>query len=123
MTSTAGSKLARHGKHVLVAALAAALVVGWAATAARAETITDANVAAAVAAAKTPADHQALATFFTSKAEAAQASVEMHEKMATAFSGKARSVMAAHCMGIAKADKQQVKDYTALAKEQAALAK
>jgi hypothetical protein len=43
--------------------------------------------------------------------------------MAKAFSGKAQTVMAAHCQSLMRGDKQLVKEYTALAKEQAALAK
>ena len=57
----------------------------FASTARAAEPITDANVDAAVAASKTPEDHQALAAFFTSKAEAALASAVNHDKMAKAF--------------------------------------
>ena len=73
----------------------------------RADTITDENVAAAVAGARTPADHQALAAYFTSKAEAAQANVERHEQMAKGFSGKAQMRMGEHCDALAKTFRQQ----------------
>ena len=103
--------------------LAATVTVAWLESAARAADITDDNVASAVAAAKTPADHQALAAYFTTKAEAAQANIEKHEAMAKAFSGKSQTVMSTHCQSLIRTEKQLVKEYTALAKAQAALAK
>jgi hypothetical protein len=105
----------------LAAALVASAFFGWRGSVAQADPITDANVDAAVAAAKTPEDHQALATFFTSKAEAAIASAENHDKMAKAF-GPSKS-MAAHCASLAAADRKQAKDYSAMAKMQEQLAK
>ncbi|HZR81897.1 MAG TPA: hypothetical protein VFD92_12430 [Candidatus Binatia bacterium] len=107
----------------LASVIGATLLIGWASSAAQAaEPVADSNVNAAIAAAKTPEDHQALAAFFTAKAEAADAEAAEHDKMATAFSGKARARMGEHCKSIAKAYRQQMKDYTALAKEQQALA-
>lgn len=106
-------------KRYLMMALTASTL--FASTARAADPITDANVDAAVAAAKTPDDHQALAAFFTSKAEAALASAENHDKMAKAF-GPSKS-MAAHCRDLASAARRQANDYTALAKAQDALAK
>jgi hypothetical protein len=103
---------------VLGAALIAVRIVP-----AHADAITEENVTAAVLAAKTPADHQALAAYFTSKAEAAQAEVEKHQQMAKGFSGKAQARMAEHCDALAKTFRQQATDYTALAKEQTNLAK
>ncbi len=85
--------------------------------------MTDDNVAAAVAAAKTPADHHALPAYFTSKAEAAQANVQKHDEMAKGFSGKAHERMAEHCNALAKTFRQQAAEYTALAKAQGKLAK
>ena len=102
-------------------ALALTATALFASSARAADPITDANVEAAVASAKTPEDHQALATFFTSKAEAALASAENHEKMAKGFAPS--KSMASHCVGLARADRKQASDYTALAKAQNALAK
>lgn len=71
-----------HAKRSFLGAAALTLLIGWAPVAVRAETISDDNVAAMVAAGKTPAEHKALAAFFTAKAEAALAKVEMHRQMA-----------------------------------------
>ncbi len=110
------------GKQLCLLAFGAALAVGWAAAPACAQTITDDNVVEAIAAAKTPADHQALAAYFTSKAEAAMAKVDMHRRMAAAFGGKMRENLKMHCDALIGSYKQQAKDYTALAKEQQQLA-
>lgn len=117
-------RLVRCGLRSMAAALAAVLWIGWTGSAARAgEPITDDNVVAAIAAAKSPADHHVLAAYFTSKAEAAEASAENHDQMSTAFNGKAHERMATHCRSLASADRKQAKDYTALAHEQEALSK
>lgn len=111
-------------KRVFLATVATALMVGWVAPATHADAITDDNVGAAVAAAKTPADHQALAAYFISKAEAAQAKVEMHRQMAAnpALGGKAAESWKAHCNSLIATYQQQAKDYTALAKAQQEMA-
>jgi len=122
MTITPGM-LRKLGTRALVSALAGALVIGWAARGLCADAITDDNVAAAVAAAKTPADHQALAAYFTSKAEAAMAKVDAHRQMAAGLTGKQRENWKMHCNALIGSYKQQAKDYTALAKMQQQLAK
>ena len=117
------SMLRSLGKRALVGAFAGALLMGWAASGARAaDTITDDNVADVVAEAKTPADHQALAAYFTSKAEAAMAKVDSHKKMAAGFTGKQKENWRTHCDALIGAYKQEAKQYTALAKQQASLA-
>lgn len=116
--------LASQRKRLVVSVLAAALAIGWAGSAARADTITDDNVAAAVAGAKTAADHQALADYFTAKAKAALETVETHRTMAKALgAGKQGGSWEAHCHALMRTYKAQAADYNALAKEQAALAK
>ena len=119
---TAQSFLETGGRKLVVAALAAALAIGWTDSAVRADTITDDNVEAALAAAKTPADHQALAAYFTAKAKEAQANVEMHQRMSGLFGGKGKQSWEAHCHALMKTYGEQAKDYTALAKEQTAVA-
>lgn len=109
--------------HWLAIALVAVLLSGWAAPAARADEITDSTVDAAMAAAKTPADHQALAAYFTSKAEAAAANAEKHQKMLASFTGKMQANMALHCKSIISSYKAQAKDYAAMAKEEEKFAK
>src|SRR5262245_8255686 len=109
-------------KLVWVAALAAALAIASAGSPVRADTITDDNVEAAMAAAKTPADHEALAAYFTAKSKAAEAEVQKHKTMSKLFSGKGSSSWEAHCHSLMKTAEQQAKDYAALAKEQTAVA-
>ena len=121
---TVHSILSAYGKRFLAIALAAAMALGWASSAVRADAITDDNVAAAVAAAKTVEDHQALAAYFTSKSTQALAEVERHKTMASALgSGKQAGSWQAHCHSLIKTYQGQAKDYAALAKEQSALAK
>ena len=110
------------GRRLCLIAFAAAVTVGWAAAPVRADPITDDNVIEAVSAAKTPADHQALAAYFTAKAEAAIAQGDKHTRMAPSFSGKGHENMQMHCNALARTYKEQAKDYSALAKEQEQLA-
>jgi hypothetical protein len=105
----------------LTAVLLGAALVGWSGSIARAaEPVTDANVDAALASAKTPEEHAALAAYFTSKAEAAMANAEKHEQMAKSFGGS--KSMAQHCANLASDYRKQAKEYTALAKAQNQLA-
>ena len=120
--SGAHSFFKAHGTRLVITALAAALATGWAASAVRADTITDDNVEAALAAAKTPADHQALAAYFTAKAKEAQTNVDTHKRMSSLFGGKGKQSWEAHCHSLMKASEEQAKDYAALAKEQTAVA-
>ena len=110
------------GRKLVVAALAAALAISWAASGVRADAITDDNVEAALAAAKTPTDHQALAAYFTAKSKEAQANVDTHKRMSSLFGGKGNQSWEAHCHSLMKAYEEQTKDYAALAKEQTAVA-
>ena len=109
-------------KRILITVLAAALVMGVAGSAIGADQITDDNVEAALAAAKTPADHEALATYFTAKSKEAAAQVARHQRMSLAFGGKQRTAWEAHCNSLMKTFEEQAKDYAALAKEQKAVA-
>lgn len=112
----------RRASSYLAAALTAVAVLGWGGSVVRAaDAISDDNVDAAIAAAKTPEDHAALAAFFTAKAEAAAADAERHDQMAKSFAPS--KSMASHCRDLASADRKQAADYTALAKAQDALAK
>src|SRR5690349_10229614 len=100
-------------RRLLVTALAAMLTIGWAGSAAHAADITDDNVEAMMAAAKTPADHQALAAYFTAKSKAAQADVEKHMRMSNLFGGKGKSAWEGHCHSLMKTYEAQAKDYAA----------
>ena len=111
-----------HGKRLLVAALVAALAMGSAGSAMAADPITDDTVEAALAAAKTPADHEALAAYFTAKSKAAQAQVAKHQRMSSLFGGKGKTAWDGHCRSLMRTFEDQAKDYAALAKEQTAVA-
>jgi hypothetical protein len=119
---TAQSFLETGSRRLVVAALAAALAIGWTDSAVRADTITDDNVEAALAAAKTPADHEALAAYFTGKAKEAKANVDKHKRMSSLFGGKGKTSWEAHCRSLIKTYQDQADDYAALAKEQTAVA-
>lgn len=91
-----------------------------------AQAIDESNVAAKVAAATTAADHQALADYYSSQAAAAGAKVKTHEEMLASFQkggGKPAASWATHCRSLIDTFKRQQKDYTAMAEDQAALAK
>lgn len=81
-----------------------------------AEAITDGDIDAAVAAAKTPADHQALATFFTTKAQAARRIARQYEARRYAFSGKSQQNLFLHYQSV------EAEHYAVLADEQTKLA-
>lgn len=110
------------GRAIAVAALVLGLGIGSQHTALGAAPITDANVDAAVAAAATVDDHQALAAYFTASSAAALADVERHKQMANAFRGKPASGWQAHCLSLARSSQAQADDYAALAREQTAFA-
>lgn len=112
----------RRASHALVLALIATALIGSMGSAVRADQITDDNVNAMMAAATTPAEHDALAAFFTKKAEAALASAEAHDRMGAPYAAKSPNINA-HCRNLAASFRKEAKDYAALAKEEAALAK
>jgi hypothetical protein len=108
---------------MVLAALTIGLVVGAAQWTQAADAITDSTVESAMSAAKTPADHEALAAYFTSKAQEAQANIETHKRMSSLFGGKGKSAWEAHCGSLIRTFEEQAKDYSALANEQLAVAK
>lgn len=109
-------------RKMLLSTVGALLLLGATGSAVRADPVTDENVDAAVASAKTAADHQALAAYFTTKSDEALANVKTHERMAGVIRGKGGQTWEAHCQSLIKTYKAQAKDYAALAKEQAAFA-
>jgi hypothetical protein len=118
-----GRVLASSVRLIAVTALTAGLTLGSALPSRAADTINDGNVEAALAAAKTPADHEALAAYFTSKADEAQANIEKHKRMSGLFGGKGKSAWEGHCHALIRSFEEQAKDYKALASEQTAVAK
>ena len=122
MTTTPGTMHGDLGTRFCLIALITVLATGWAAAPVCADAITDDNVTEAVSAAKTQAEHQALATYFTAKAEAAIAQADKHKHMAPMFFGKGHENMQMHCKALVRTYKEQAKDYEALAKVQEQLA-
>ena len=109
--------------HWLAICVVTAMFVAFIVPAVHADPITDDNAAAMMAAAKTPAEHEALAAYFTSKAEAAEANVQKQKEMYHSLSGKTKQNMRMHCKAIIGQYQNQAKSYTAMAKEEAKLAK
>jgi hypothetical protein len=107
---------------VTALALLAAVVIGSANSPVRADAITDDNVEAALASAKTASDHQALAAYFTAKSKQAQNNVQKHRSMSGLFGGKGSQAWDSHCRSLMRTYEEQAKDYAALAKEQSAVA-
>lgn len=110
----------------LLTKLAVALVVtAVVAASAQADTVTDDNVAAMMQAAKTPADYQALATYFAEKSKEATANATRHQIMIDSLghgTGRAQQTWAPHCMKLIKSFKEQAVEYDTMANAYAKLA-
>jgi hypothetical protein len=110
-------------------AAVAALGILWA-SAVRAPAAED--LSQKVQAAKTPADHEALAADYDKLAAAARAEAAVHRKMAEAYKGMSAtaigkagglSAMPQHCESLVKTFEEQAKMYDALAAAERALSK
>src|SRR5688572_1699967 len=66
-------------------------------------------------AATTPAQHEALATYYRGKADEARAEVTKHRQMALSFPAKSGSGMTAHCNNLAEAAQKTAVEYDAMA--------
>lgn len=84
-----------------------------------------ADMAAQVAAAKTGADHEAIADEYAKEAKAAEARAAGHDKMAASYKGlgKTGQMHETHCAGIAKRERENAKDLNGLADAHLAQAK
>jgi len=109
----------------LIAVLAAALVLGVAVPTIVTADVTEAQIAAA----KTAADHEAIAKAYESDAAAAEASAREHETMVQAYKvaarapkGESAKAMVTHCEGLVKAYRSAATEYRALAAEHRKLA-
>jgi hypothetical protein len=109
----------RRTSTTLVTRLAMALFVTVAfAASARADVVTDANVAAMMQVAKTPAEYQALATYFAEKAKEATANATRHQLMIDTMgrvTGRSQQTWAPHCMNLVKTFKEQAVEYDTMA--------
>jgi hypothetical protein len=124
MTKALSNRL--KGALTLFAALLLALTVaGPLAGVARAQ-VTAENVAERIAAAKTAADHEALAAYFRQQAAAQADKVKLHEDMLARYKkvgGKPYETMITHCQTLLGNYRQAQKEYEALAEEHAKMAK
>ena len=78
---------------------------------------------AQIAAAKTAADHEALAKAYEDEASELDRKVELHKSMGTTYkAGKSASVVGNHCVRIATDFKAAAQEYRALAAEHHKLA-
>lgn len=72
-----------------------------------------------IEAARTPTDHQALATYYTQESAAARAKAAEHRKMAKAYqatpSGNRGGGMTAHCNAVAASNEDIASRYDAMA--------
>lgn len=88
-----------------------------------ADTVTDANVAEAIAAAKTPQDHEALAAYFRAQAAAQGEKVKLHEAMLKSWdkivSGNSLVHMRQHCNDLIASSRKMQKAHEAMAEMQA----
>ena len=86
-----------------------------------------AAIDAQIAAAKTPADHEAIAAWYDEQAKAAEAKAAEHRKMGQEYqkaggpAGKAQ--LPAHCNGLVKIYTSAAKEYAAMAKAHREMAK
>ncbi len=108
-------------KKTPMVALAAVLML----SAATALPVFAADMSAKVGAAKTAADHEAIATEYANEAKEAEARAAEHDKMAASYKGlgKIGQVHDTHCAAIAKRERENAKDLTGLADAHRAQAK
>jgi hypothetical protein len=100
-------------KNTLMVVVAAVLML----SAAPALPVFAADLSAKVTAAKTAADHEALADEYTAEAKAADARAAEHDKMAASYKGlgKTGQTHETHCAAIAKRERENAKELNALA--------
>lgn len=91
------------------------------------ETVTEANVAQAIASAKTAEDYQALAAYFHAHAAAAGENVKLHQAMLQSWeksvSGKSLEHMRQHCRDLIESYRKLQKENEALARQYESMAK
>ncbi|UCF94895.1 MAG: hypothetical protein JSW39_12335 [Desulfobacterales bacterium] len=89
-------------------------------TTARAETVTDSNVAEKIADAQMAADHQGLAAYFSKKAGEEAQKVQLHEEMAKKYTRRGKAPgptlwMRSHCQNLIRLSRQAKEEYESLA--------
>jgi hypothetical protein len=85
----------------------------------RAMAVDDSDIDAKIAAAKTPADHEAIAAYYDGKAKDARDKAAEHTKMAKEYRSVghlAKGRFPEHCEGLARIYTSAAKEYEAMAK-------
>ena len=111
---------------VIAVCVAFAFALTLAPALASAGDITAANVGERIASAKTPAEHQAIADYFSSEAAAEGERVKLHESMLEGYKkagGKPYQNMIAHSQAMLGESRKLRKDYAAMADLHAKMAK
>jgi hypothetical protein len=91
-----------------------------------ADAITAENVAAKIAAAKSPEDHRAIASYYQALAVEAGAKVKQHENMLASYrraGGKMADLFSGHCTTLIKSYGDAAEHYRQLATEHEAMAR
>lgn len=126
---TEGTREGKRIRSVIWGSILLLVVVGgvWRSQAVAADAVTDANVAAAIAAAKTSQDYEALAAYFRAQATAAGEEVQLHQAMLQswekAVSIKGREHMLTHCRNLIDSYRKQQKESESLARQYDSMAK
>ena len=107
-------------KTTIMAAIAALLMLSIVPTFAA-----DSDLSSQITAAKTAADHEALAAGYEKQAAEAEATAAAHDKMAASYKGlgKAGQIHESHCARIAKRERENATDLKALADAERTAAK
>ena len=112
---------------IVLAGMIGAMSLATSREALAAEAVTDANVADAIAAAKTQQDHEAIAAYFRAQAAAQGEKVALHEAMLKGWektvSGKSLEHMRKHCHNLIQSFRNMQKEYEAMAEMHAHMAK
>jgi hypothetical protein len=119
MDNTRNQPVIRYGLGILgVAVLLAVSQAVWA----QAGPVTDDNIVERITTMKTPADHQAIATYYQTKVAAEAADVKRHEAMVKVYGGNGMKTMNRHCDLLLQTARQRQAEYESLAKEHADMA-
>jgi len=125
MTKTLRSERHISTRTALALAALLAVIAAFGGTA-RAQQVTEDNLAQKIETAKTAADHEAIAAFYQAKAAASTEEAKRHEAMLASYKkvgGKMYQAWENHCKSLIQSYNKEAKDYEMLAKEHAKMAK
>jgi len=115
-------------RRLLVSGLALMLLMAVAVPSQFARGADDTDIEKMIATAKTPADHEAIATYYDKQAADAKAKAELHRKMGEDYKKEPGGVSSKthfhqHCESLAKSYASAAKDYSAMAAAHRGMAK